>query len=315
MSNQYFFTVIFNILPVITLFTLGYILKHVNFLKEKTIGDVKKIIVNIALPCVLFTAFSSLKMQLSFLPIIIIIFFLSFFLLFLGKWIARPLGFRESYFPFMTTGFEAGMIGYALFLSMYGTENLDKFALVDLGQVVFVFTIYMAFVQRQQNQGKAGSNLAKRLFSSPVILSILLGIITSLLKPYVTIRSSLFLGYVNETIQILANLTVPLICLVIGYELKFEKDGLLAAVKTIVARLVLTITAAFLVNAFIITRLFQLPDIYRKAVFTLFILPPPFVITVFISRKNTKEEAYITNTLSIHVLVTAVLFVIFNLWF
>jgi len=44
-----------------------------------------------------------------------------------------------------------GMPGYALFISVYGVEQIGKLALVDLGQVLIVFFVLMAFLIKERD--------------------------------------------------------------------------------------------------------------------------------------------------------------------
>ena len=43
------------------------------------------------------------------------------------------------------------MLGYAVFGSIYGVENISRFAVIDLGQVLFVFFILVTRLEFQQN--------------------------------------------------------------------------------------------------------------------------------------------------------------------
>jgi predicted permease len=148
------------------------------------------------------------------------------------------------------------------------------------------------------------------IFTSPVILAILLGMTVSLVKPYLLLDRPLLTDYADTVLNWLGGLTVPLICLVIGYELQFQGRGIGKAVKAIAVRLGLVCTAAFLIDTFLLQRLFNMPVIYSAALWTLFILPPPFVIMVFMSDADSRDRSYITNTLSLHTIVTAVLLVV-----
>jgi hypothetical protein len=40
------------------------------------------------------------------------------------------------------------MLGYAIFIAVYGMEEIDKLALIDLGQVLFVFFVLMALLMK-----------------------------------------------------------------------------------------------------------------------------------------------------------------------
>ena len=134
-----------KVLPVILLFILGAFLRRTRFLAESTVGDLKKLIVNITLPAVLFLAFAGVNLEGRHLVIVAIVFAACLLALLLGRLIGPPLGLRSPYFPALMTGFEAGMMGYAIFGAVYGAGQIFNFAVVDLGQVLFVFFILVPF--------------------------------------------------------------------------------------------------------------------------------------------------------------------------
>jgi hypothetical protein len=140
-------------LPVILLFILGAFLRKTRFLSESTIGDIKKLIVNITLPSVLFLAFAGVNQEGRHLVVVAIVFAACVLALLLGRLIGKPLGLKSPYFPTLMTGFEAGMMSYAIFGAVYGAARIFNFAVVDLGQVTFVFFVLVPFVQRLSTGG------------------------------------------------------------------------------------------------------------------------------------------------------------------
>ena len=49
-----FFSTILKMLPIILLVPLGFILKKLKFIKKESIEDIKKLVINIALPCLIY---------------------------------------------------------------------------------------------------------------------------------------------------------------------------------------------------------------------------------------------------------------------
>ena len=66
-----------TILSIILMIAIGYVLKRIDFLSEKDINPLNKIVMNILLPCMIFSAlFSSdlsLIPKLGILPVVILI--------------------------------------------------------------------------------------------------------------------------------------------------------------------------------------------------------------------------------------------------
>ncbi len=302
LSETIMFTPILSVLPVLLLFIAGFLLQKVNFLAQSTLLDLKKIVSNLALPALLFGAFASLEFESTYLIIVATMFGVCLVMLFAGYGIKKLLGIPSGYFPLLMTGFEMGMLGYGLFLSIYGTEHLSVFALVDLGQVLFVFFVLMALLL-QKNEGRQGKLFLLRSFiTSPVIIAIFSGLIASFLKQ--RINSNALFDSLDEFISLLGSLTVPLIALVIGYELSLRKDGLLRSLQTILIRKVLLALLAVAVNMLVIRNTLGLPRIFEYAVFTMFMLPPPFVISIYMKQDDRDNLDYVVNTLSLSTVIS-----------
>lgn len=297
--------IVLSILPVLLFFGLGFLLKSRSFFKQESLGDIKKIVSNLALPALLFNAFSGLHLQWSSLLLIFSIFLICLLMVMIGKVIASLFHIQSPYFPLLMGGFEMGMLGYALFIALQGENQLDKIALIDLGQVIFVFFVLMALLIKEKEGNPSPGRLIKSFLTSPVILAIFSGIFLSFLSPH--IEGNGLTRSLGEFIALAGQLTVPLISLLIGYELSFNKQGLLLAGKTIIVRYGLLITAALLMNHFLIDGLFGLEPIYQKALLTMFLMPPPFVIAIYMKQDDQENLNYVVNTLSLSTLVSVVL--------
>ena len=110
--------------------------------------------------------------------------------------------------------------------------------------------------------------------------------------------------------EMVGSITTPVICIVIGYELQFAGGGIWKSVKTILIRTALLLVLALLVNRFLIRGVLNLGIMYEYAVLTMFLLPPPFVISVFMDSKDTKNTHYVANTLSLSTVVSLGVFII-----
>jgi malate permease and related proteins len=298
-------THILPILPVLLLFVLGFMLQKTRFFTEASVADVKKIVSTIALPALLFQAFSSLEIEMNYLVLVAVVFIICALMIVLGKLVARLLHIESPYFSLMMGGFEMGMLGYALFLSFYGEEHLGKIALVDLGQVVFVFFVLMALLIRERDGVQSIKALARQFITSPVIIAIFAGILASLLKPVIT--TSPLLESLGSFIGMVGGLTVPLIAITLGYGIHIKREGLALSVKTIIVRKTLLIGLALLVNHFIVDQLLHMDAMYRYALLIMFLTPPPFVISIYMPIQNQKDTDYVANTLSLDTLVSVIL--------
>ena len=130
------------ILPVMLMLFIGVLCRKKKLMDRKGVDALKTVAVQIGLPAVLLHTFAAAEYSWATLIVPVIMYALCVLAWLLGKWLGQALGMKSRFVPFLTTGFEAGMLGYALFTLLYGSEQLADFARIDLGQVLFVFTLY-----------------------------------------------------------------------------------------------------------------------------------------------------------------------------
>ncbi len=302
------FDTLLPVLPVVLLFIVGYSLQKINFFSDDAIIGLKRVVSDIALPALLFKAFLSIEVSSHTIVLIGTVFLSCILMLLLGRLIARLLHIDTPYFSFMMGGFEMGMLGYALFLALYGDENLGKIALIDLGQVVFVFFILMAFLIKERDGVQHPKVLLKQFFTSPVIISIVSGIILSFFSSMVQVTP--LLQSLSSFIDMMASLTIPLIAISIGYTIHIDVKNLSLSIKTIIVRKILSLIFVLLINNFIIESLLHLDRIYSYALMVMFLTPPPFVISIFMKQQDKENMDYVANTLSLDTVVSIILIIV-----
>lgn len=293
-----------TIFPVILLVATGFIIRRVNLLKESSIQDIKSLVVNLTLPLVLFHAFGAMDFQVQYLVIVAIVFLACTSVMFLSLKLATVPGFRSPYIPFLMAGFEAGMLGYAIFGSSFGQEQIPVFAVVDLGQVIFVFFVLVTRLEQFQGAGHAFRQTMLNFVKTPVIIAIFTGIIFNITGAYSTLLQSPWGSILFSTTNILANLTMPLIAIVIGYGISFKPGQLYSALRIIFLRLTIWVFLAYLLNFFVIKQWLRLDPIFEVAVLIMAILPAPFVIPIYVKDAGEQGQNLILNTLSLGTILT-----------
>ena len=297
-----------SVLPVLVLFVVGYLLKTIRFFSPQSVAEMKKLVSNLALPALLFQAFSSIEIEARYMVLVVLVFLSCGLMVLVGKALAKPVRMASPYFSLMMGGFEMGMLGYALFLGLYGQEHLGKIALVDLGQVLFVFFVLMALLIRVRGDASDPRALLKQFVTSPVILAILAGLIVSTIKPMVTVGP--LLESLGEFVDMLSRLTVPLITITIGYGISFRREGLAHSVKTIVIRKVVSLVLVLLLNSLVVDRLLGMAPMYRYAMMVMFLTPPPFVISIFMKQDDMENMDYVSNTLSLDTVISVLMIIV-----
>ncbi len=292
------------ILPVVLVLAIGMVCRKKGIVQKQGIAGLKALVVNVTLPAVLIKAFYTASYGLG-----IVITALSMFAVCLA---AMGIGFAfkkltrtpMSTVPFLFTGFEAGMLGYALYTLLFGADAVTDFATVDLGQVLFVFTVYLTMLSGKSRSAKS---VIKGMVSSPVIISIAVGVILGATGLADAIGASAAGDIVIHVLDFIAAPTAAVILFVVGYELEFKKAKMGLALSVVFSRLVMMAALGALVLLGL-SALLPVSETLKWAVVLMFLLPPPFVLPIF--GKNENEGAFVSASLSLSTLLSLAAFAV-----
>ena len=293
-----------KVLPIFLLILLGVVLRRLQVIRPDTVVDIKKLVVTVTLPAVLFLAFSQVGIEARYLVIVVLMFGACWLVLLLGQRLGPLLRLPSPYMPSLLTGFEAGMMGYAIFGAVYGPAAIFKFGVVDLGQVLFVFFVLVPGLERLSTGKRPMSDTFLSFLKTPVILAILAGLIFKQVGLAVFFSQSPLASGVLEAVRLVGAMTTPLVALAIGYELQFRSGDLGRPFRTVAVRLLIWLPAGLLLSNLVIGRLLGLDPIFQAAVLTMVLLPPPFVIPIFLRQASVEDTNYVVITLTLATLVT-----------
>jgi predicted permease len=293
-------------LPVIFLVLVGILIRLGHVLKAETIEDLKHLVVKVTLPLLLFRAFAGMTFEVHYVVIVVSVFLACCLVMFMSARFPAVPGLNSRFSSFLMAGFEAGMLGYALFSSMYGDANIGRFAVIDLGQVLFVFFILIPRLEWMHAERIDWRHTLLNFIKTPVIIGIFAGILANLSGLYsLSIGNDLFSSFFR-TIEILAGLTTPLVAIVIGYQLNFHAGKLIPAFQTVLLRLAVWVLLALGFNALVIRNGLGLDRTFEAAVLLMAVLPAPFVIPFYLNEDDLVERDTILNVLSIGTILALV---------
>jgi predicted permease len=287
------------ILPVILMPAIGMICRKKGIVQKQGVAGLKSLVVNVCLPAVLLKAFFTAAYGLGIVITAAAMFAVCLAALGLGFVFKKLFRTGMTTVPFLFTGFEAGMLGYALYTLLFGTDAVTDFATVDLGQVLFVFTVYLSILSGQK-QGSV-KQILKGMASSPVIIAIAAGVILGASGLGGLISASPAGVIVLNIFDFIAAPTAAVILFVVGYELEFGKAKLKLAVSVVLTRLLMMAALGALVLLGL-SAVIAVSDTLKWAVILMFMLPPPFVLPIF--GRNEDESAFVSASLSLSTLLS-----------
>ena len=295
-------SVLATALPVFLALAIGMFCRSKKFLTRDGVDTLKKVIINLTLPFVLFASFSRVDYTLSALAIPGIMFVVCCVMLGLGFLVVRIFRVKSKLSPFLASGFEAGMLGFALFALLFPDESQSQFAILVLGQEIFVFTLYKMLLT-----GKASFKaIVKDFITSPTLIAVVLGIIvgaTGLIDLFDKWGVSTIIFAVTDMISAP---TGTIILFAVGYDLVLREIPWKKTFGMMVMRL--GIAGAMLGLIILLNRTLLNGMIFEGAAVLLFMLPPPYVIPIFADEPS--ERAHISGSLSALTLVTMILFAV-----
>lgn len=289
-----------SVLPVFLALGLGMFCRQKQFLDRAGIDSLKKVVVNLTLPFVLFDAFASAEYSLSAMAMPGLIFALCCVALALGALVIRLSGSSSRLAPFLASGFEAGMLGYALFVMLFPQVSVSQFAILDLGQTLFVFTVYKLLLSGKTDWRA----MVQDMTASPVLWAIFAGVLTGATGLYPQLHQWGVGSVVDSITAFLAAPTGTIILLTVGYdlvlrEISWKKTAGLIAMRMGILALLLGVV--ILLNRTVLGGM-----IFEGAAVLLFILPPPYVLPIFADEPG--ERVQLSSALSALTLITLVLF-------
>ena len=292
-------------LPVFVMLLLGVLCRRKNILSREGVSNMKTFAVNITLPAVMFSAFATAEYSARSMMIPLVIFSLCVLSLLLGFALCRVLSVPGRLSPYLSAGFEAGMLGYALFALLFPGEGSAAFAIIDLGQVLFVFTLYKALLA---GRGGLGGVIAEAAHA-PTVWAIIAGIAVGASGLYKALTPSGVSGVLDAVAGFVAAPTSAVILLTIGYDLVPEEIALKRTVKLVALRLI--VAAAGLAVVLPVNRFLLGGMMHTGALVLMLTLPPPYVLPVFADVED--ERADISSALSVLTLLSLVLFMVLTI--
>lgn len=289
-------------LPVLAALSLGMFCRRKAFLTREGVDALKKVVINLTLPFVLLNAFAGADYSGNTLILPILVFALCCLGLFLGKLLAALLKLPGRLPAFMATGFEAGMLGYALFALLFPKDSASNFAILDLGQTLFVFTVYKGLLS-----GRSGlKNVAKDAVTSPILWAVAAGLLLGITGLYGQMQVIGIGGILDSLTSFLSAPTGMIILLTVGYDLVLKEISWKQTFRYILLRLA---SMAVLLLILIAINEYLLGHImHTGAAVLLFLLPPPYVLPIFADEPG--QRVAISSALSALTFVSLLLFAV-----
>ena len=330
-----------SLVAIAILIAAGVLLARRGLLGDRAVDGLKWLIVNLTLPVLLFRAFLQLEPDGRNAVLALAVFTACAVMGAVGALLTRAMRLPRPETRLLFQGFEAGMLGYAFFAALYAADRLPAFAALDMGQVIYVFTVLlvqMSILEQRRvrelalaaraegnvvGQGEAPRGETTQavhdggwftfpwrdLVASKVLWAIFGGLTISLAAPGFAAGLAGPGGVAAPVFDTIGGLTTPLVCLVIGASLAGGIPRDPAIVKIVALRTAVGLGLGLLFGLLIVPAL-GFSDWHTRAAIMLFVLPAPFVIPVYYKRNAAFVGSVLTLSTAVSIVLIAVIAVV-----
>ncbi len=280
------------IVPIFFLIAAGFLMRKQGSITQEGNATLKKIVVDIMLPCLLIKTFMAAEYSISVLLIIILIYCLFTAMIFaIGR-----LALNHPMLKFICTSYEVGMMGLVIFPLIFPAATaleISRIGILDIGQSLFIFTVYCILADTETKQ--TPKQVFIKIITTKTVIALAIGVIFGIIG-----FEELFpnINTILQAVFTMATLPIGAIVLIsIGYELKLSKALFKKAAVYAVIRFIVMGLAGLLV--YYVIGFFACREDYAMQILVLFTLPPTFLMPMLQKKEEDRELCATTLSLSI----------------
>ncbi|HAK44383.1 MAG TPA: hypothetical protein DCO79_00450 [Spirochaeta sp.] len=184
-------------------------------------------------------------------------------------------------------------------------------ALIGMGHEFFIWFVYLPLLQSHSDEYKTSfKDILKSFAKSPIIISIIAAIILNKAGLAAAVRENYISGGFITAVQWFSSVTIAVVLLVLGASLKFDHIKIGRSLKFLLLRFII-VGAAALAAFFAVDHIIPgLPELFPYAWLTFFLLPPPYIIPIYVPDEHKEENVFLSNTIMLYTLFSLAVFVV-----
>lgn len=294
-----------KVLPVLVMIVLGRLCETKQIINDEQHAGLKAIVGDILLPVVLFQAFFTADYGKRMLLVFVLVFVGYGAALAAGYALRRFVKPYDRFMPLLMTSAEGGMLGYALYALLCGADQTKTYAMVDIGQTVFAYTVFLTALKAAGGEKMTPKFIMKNIVTNKGCIGMLSGIVLGALGVYRAIDGTAAGEIVSSLLNFITAPTSALILIIMGYQLHVSKQLLRPVLTTMGLRLgVLAVVCAAVSG--ILFAVIPFDKGLLLALMLQYTLPAPFIIPLYADLGDDAE--YVSTTLSLGTVLAVLLF-------
>ena len=294
-----------KVLPVLVMIALGRLCETKQIINDEQHAGLKAIVGDILLPVVLFQAFFTADYGKRMLLVFVLVFVGYGAALAAGYALRRFVKPYDRFMPLLMTSAEGGMLGYALYALLCGADQTKTYAMVDIGQTVFAYTVFLTALKAAGGEKMTPKFIVKNIVTNKACIGMLSGIVLGALGVYRAIDGTAAGEIVSSLLSFITAPTSALILIIMGYQLHVSRQLLRLVLTTMGLRLGVLAVVCTAVSG-ILFAVIPFDKGLLLALMLQYSLPAPFIIPLFADMGDDAE--YVSTTLSLGTVLAVLLF-------
>jgi predicted permease len=287
-------------IPIFILILLGYFLRKKEFLSQESADGINKLVYYIALPALIFKSIASFSFESIFSLGLILNFYIATILIMIIAFFISVSIKRSIRGALVMCSFRGNLayLGLPVVTFAFG-EIAGAIAAIIIGFAVPLYVTLSVILLSIYNKEKAKINLKlliKDIFINPLIMGVVLGLIFSIFNLSLPI-------ILDDTIKLIARISLPLILLIIGFTISLKEIKNYIALDSLTSFLKLILLP--IIGIFVFKFLFAAP--FESIRVAILMLGMPTAVASFVFAKELKaDEKYTVSQVGFSTLVSLI---------
>ena len=302
-------TALSTLFPVFFMIGLGVFARIKGWITPQQKEGANHIIFNILFPIMIFNVLFTANISVSVIWIVLYVFIAFVLTMVLGKLLSQFTGAKMAHIsPYLLTTTEGGNVALPLYTSIVGLSYASNTIIFDIAGSLMAFVVMPIMVAKETSGKTSFKELLKTICTSSFLIAVALGLILNLIGGYTFLQTTPFIDIYTNTINQATGPIVGMILLIIGFNLKIQKEALPSLIKLLCVRFVLF--AGIIAGFFILFPSMMADQIYMIAVLIYFMSPTGFAVPMLISPLNQSEEDadFQSAFISLYMVITLVVY-------